>query len=126
MSRTIFFPSDTLIDGISRDSSKNFKIRTWPAQHRTRQTKCTPAWEVAKDTKVQISFIYLDVLGHLGYKQFQLYYKIIWKLLSHSFTCPDSLLFGSTIIKTKKISKNYECCVVSLSNCQSLSSTSRF
>jgi len=27
-SRTVFFPSDTLIYGISRDSSKNFNIRT--------------------------------------------------------------------------------------------------
>ena len=27
-SRTVFFPSDTLIYGISRDGSKNFNIRT--------------------------------------------------------------------------------------------------
>ena len=27
-SRTVFFPSDTLIYGISRDGSKNFNLRT--------------------------------------------------------------------------------------------------
>ena len=27
-SRTVFFPSDTIIHGISRDSSKNYNIRT--------------------------------------------------------------------------------------------------
>ena len=29
MSRTVFFPSGTLIYSISRDGSKNFKLRTW-------------------------------------------------------------------------------------------------
>ena len=48
-SRTIFFPSDTLIDGISLDGTKNFNIRT--CEHMilgqlrmgvTSSEKCTP------------------------------------------------------------------------------------
>ena len=47
-SRTVFFPSDTLIYGISRDSSKNYNIRT--CEHmilgqlrmRARQTNYAP------------------------------------------------------------------------------------
>ena len=50
-SKTVFFPSDTLIYRISRDGSKNFNKRTcehmilpWSAQDEgTSNEKCTPA-----------------------------------------------------------------------------------
>ena len=62
-SRTVFFPSDTLIYGISRDGSKNYNIRT--CEHMilgqlrmgARQTNYAPL-AMSKTIKLQIQIFY--------------------------------------------------------------------